>query len=64
VAKKSDLFDKFVRLNLTDEIVEVVSGDSNEITINYKGRHLTLRHSEVSRITPEEAAAAASRLSS
>jgi hypothetical protein len=63
VAKQSDAFGKFIRLNLTSEIVEVVSSNSSEITIDYKGRHLTLRHSEVSRLTPEETAAAAKRLS-
>lgn len=56
---------KFVRLNLTGEIVEVVGFDSTEIMINYRGQNLTMAHYEVSRITPEEAAAAAAnRISS
>jgi hypothetical protein len=62
MAKKSDEFGKFVRLNLIGEIVEVVSADSKEITVKYYGHQLTMRHSEVSRITPEEAASAASQI--
>lgn len=58
VALESDAFGKFVRINLTGEIVEVVSFDLTEITISFKGRNLIMNHYEVSRITPEEAAAA------
>ncbi len=58
VAKESDAFGKFVRLNLTGEIVDVVSFDSTEITVNFRGRSLVMAHYEVSRVTPEEAAAA------
>lgn len=57
MGKQYDIFGKFVRLNLIGEIVEVVDCDATEITINHKGRHFTLDHGEVSRITPEEAAA-------
>jgi hypothetical protein len=64
MGKQFDTFGKFVRLNLIGEIVEVVDCDSTEITINYKGRQFTLDHYEVSRITPEEAAVAAHRISS
>jgi hypothetical protein len=56
MAKQSDTFGNFVRLNLIGEIVEVVDFDSTEITINFKGQHLTLKHNEVSHIMPEEAA--------
>jgi hypothetical protein len=64
MAKYSDEFDKFVRLKLTGEIVEVLSSDAKEITINFRGQNLTLHHHEVSRLTPEEAAEAAKRISS
>lgn len=63
MAKHPDTFGKFVRLNLIGEIVEVVSFDSSEIMINFKGRNLTMEHYEVSRLTPEEEAAAAQRIS-
>jgi len=45
---------KFVRLKLTDEIVEVVTSDSDSITVNFKGQHIILRHTEVYRLSPEE----------
>jgi hypothetical protein len=54
-------FGKFVRLNLIGEIVEVLSFDSTEITVNYHGKNLTMEHYEVSRVTPEEAATAAAK---
>jgi hypothetical protein len=53
--------DKFVRLKLTDAIVEVVRFDANEITINFKGTNLVMQHYEVSGLTPEEAAGAEKR---
>ena len=56
-------FGKFVRLNLIGEIVEVLSFDSTDIVINYKGKILTMEHYEVSRLTPEEEVAAANRIS-
>jgi hypothetical protein len=60
---RPEAFGKFVRLNLIGEIVEVVGFDSTDITVNYKGKNLTMEHYEVSRVTPEEAAAAARRVS-
>ena len=61
MVKQSEYFGKFVRLKLTNEIVEVVGFDSSDVVINYKGRNLTMAHYEVSRITHEEAAAAAAK---
>ena len=61
--KHPKAFGKFVRLNLIGEIVEVLSFDSTDIVINYKGKILTMEHYEVSRLTPEEEAAAAKRFS-
>ena len=61
--KHPQVFGKFVRLNLIGEIVEVLSFDSTDIVINYKGKTLTMEHHEVSRITPEEEAIAARRVS-
>lgn len=61
--KHPQAFGKFVRLNLIGEIVEVLSFDSTDIVINYKGKILTMEHYEVSRLTPEEEVAAASRIS-
>jgi hypothetical protein len=57
-------FGKYVRLKVGGEIVEVVSFDFTEITINFRGKNLTLKHYDVSCITPEEEAAAAKRNSS
>jgi hypothetical protein len=54
MAKSSGTFDQFVRLNLTGEIVEVVTLDSTEITISYRGRNVVMKHHEVTHITPEE----------
>ena len=56
---ETEAFGKFVRLKLTGDIVEVVSFDSTDITIKFKGQNLTMEHYEVSRIAPEEAAAMA-----
>ena len=56
VIKNTEAFDKFVRLELTGEIVEVVGFDSGDIMINYRGKTLTMCPSEISRISPEEAA--------
>ena len=58
MAKYLEAFGRFVRLNLIGEIVQVVSFDSTDIMINYKGKILTMAHHEVSRITPEEEASA------
>jgi hypothetical protein len=57
------MFGKFIRLNLTGEIVEVVGFNSTDITINFKGKILTMEHYEVSRITHEEELVAARRIS-
>ncbi len=62
MAKKSDVFGKFVRLNLGGEIVEVMSVDSAGITIKYFGNHIAMKYWEVSLVTSEEAAAAGKRL--
>jgi hypothetical protein len=62
MAKKSDAFGKFVRLNLIGETVEVASVDSAGITIKYHGNHITMKHWEVSHVTPDEEAAAASQV--
>jgi hypothetical protein len=56
-------FGKFVRLNLTGEIVEVFDCNSSEIIINFKGQKLAMAHHQVSLVTPEEAALAAKRIS-
>jgi hypothetical protein len=58
MAKQYRAFGKFVRLNLIGAIVEVVDCNSTEIIVNYKGTTLRMSHYEVSRITPEESAAA------
>jgi hypothetical protein len=55
---QSDGYGKFVRLNLSGEIVEVVDFDLTEITINFRGKNLTLKHYDVSCLTPQEAEAA------
>ena len=55
-------FGKFVRLNLTGELVEVLECNSTEIIINFKGKKLTMAHHQVSWATPEEAAVAAKRI--
>jgi len=44
-------------LNLTGEIVEVLTGDSKELTIKYRGENITLFRYEVSALTAEEEAA-------
>jgi hypothetical protein len=56
MANGTEAFDKFVRLKLTGEIVEVVGFDSGDIMINYRGQTLTMCPSEISHISPEEAA--------
>ena len=63
VVKNFASFGKFVRLNLFGDIVEVLECNSAEIVVNYKGEKLRMSHSEVSWATPEEAAAAAKRIS-
>lgn len=62
MAELFEALDRFVRLNRTGEIVEVVSLDWMNITISSKGKNLTMGHHEFSRITPEETAAAEERL--
>jgi hypothetical protein len=52
--KHTGVFGKFVRLNLIGEVAEVLSFDSTDITVNYKGKIMTMEHYEVSRLTPEE----------
>lgn len=61
--KQSPAFGKFVRLNLIGDIAEVLSFNSTDIVISYKGKTLTMEHYEVSGITPAEEAAAARRIS-
>jgi|HubBroStandDraft_2_1064218.scaffolds.fasta_scaffold2046915_1 hypothetical protein len=61
MAKNTEAFEKFVRLNLTGEIVEVVGFDSGDIMINYRGQTLSMGPHEISRISPEEAAALAGK---
>lgn len=63
VVKKHASFGKYVRLNLLRDIVEVLDCNSAEIVVNYKGEKLRMSHSEISWATPEEAAAAAERIS-
>jgi hypothetical protein len=52
--KPAEKYGKFVRLKLTGEIVEVVCFDSAEITINFKGNSLVMKHHEVCRLRPDE----------
>jgi len=40
--KRPEALDKFVRLNLIGEIVEVVGFDSTNITVKYRGKNLTI----------------------
>lgn len=53
---------EFVRLKLTNEIVEVVSCDSNTVTVNFKGQPIVFRHDEVYRLPPEEQSVQEQRL--
>jgi hypothetical protein len=62
VVEHPKAFGRYVRLNLIGEIAEVVSFDTTEITIKYKGNTLTMDHYEVSRISHEEEVLAASRI--
>jgi hypothetical protein len=55
VVKESENFGKFVRLNLTGEIVEVVNYTKSEITIRFKGKDLVMSHGDISRIAADEA---------
>jgi hypothetical protein len=61
-AEEFNEFGKFVRLKLIDEIVEVVGVNSTEIAIKFYGNILTMKHHEVSRVTPEEESTAASQI--
>jgi hypothetical protein len=47
---------RFVRLNLTGEIVEVVGQSSLGLTIKYLGEQTTLSYHEITPLTPEEEA--------
>lgn len=58
-----DGYGKFVRVKLINEIVEVVSFDSDGITVNFRGQNIKLSLYDVSHVTPEEAAEAANRIS-
>jgi hypothetical protein len=51
---------KFVRVNITNEIVEVVAQSSTEVTLDYRGARVTLPRQDVILLTPEEEAAQAS----
>jgi hypothetical protein len=62
VVKKFASFGKFVRLNLTGQIVEVLDCNLIEIIVNFEGKKLTMTHSDISWATPQEAAAAAEAL--
>jgi hypothetical protein len=64
MGKNTEASDKFVRVKLTGEIVEVVGFDSADIMINYRGKTLTMGPHEISRISPEEAAALAEKRNS
>lgn len=45
---------RFVRLKLTDEIVEVKQWSSDGLTITFKGQSITLRHDEVYHLPLED----------
>jgi hypothetical protein len=44
--------EKFVRLKLTGEIVEVTKWNSTSLTIVFKDKPITLRHDEVYHLPP------------
>ena len=48
---------KFVRVNTTNEIVEVIAQTSTEVTLDYRGAQVTLPRQDVILLTPEEEAA-------
>ena len=62
MAKQYHALGKFVRLNLNGEIGEVLDCNSTEVIVKCKGTTFITSPHEVSRITPEEAAAAEKRL--
>lgn len=64
MAESPKAFGKYVRLNLIGEIAEVVSFDTTDITVRFKGNTLTMEHYEVSRLSVEEEAIAARRSAS
>jgi hypothetical protein len=47
---------RFVRLNVTGEIVEVVGQSSLDLTIKYLGERATLHYHEITQLTLEEEA--------
>jgi hypothetical protein len=51
-----EAFEKFVRLNLTGQVVELESydADAGTATIKYLGKNVTVRCGEISHVTPEE----------
>jgi hypothetical protein len=51
-AAEPQSLEKFVRLKLTDEIVEVTKWTSNNLTIIFKDEPITLRHDEVYHLPP------------
>lgn len=53
-AAESQPLEKFVRLKLTNEIVEVKQWASNKVTIMFKGQPITLRHDEVYHLPQSE----------
>lgn len=55
--EQPDILRRYVRLNLTGEVVKVESSNSNEVSVRYGGLTLTLPWHEVTPVTPEEAAA-------
>jgi hypothetical protein len=48
---------RYVRLNLTGEVVEVESSNSSDVSVRYGGLTLTFPWHEVKLVSPEEAAA-------
>jgi hypothetical protein len=51
---EQQVLEKFVRLKLTDEIVEVTKWTSNSLTIIFKDEPITLRHDEIYHLLPED----------
>jgi hypothetical protein len=45
---------KFVRLNMTREVVEVIAQSEVDVTVMYRGERVTLKRDEVIPVTPEE----------
>ncbi len=49
-----EILGKYVRLNLTGEIVEVESCDPFQVWINYRGQKLEMRRHEITRLTADQ----------